>query len=154
MGYNIFGFEASSYHKFVKYWLPVILWMGVIFWMSTGTFSADNTSRFIVPVLHFLFPWFLPQDVDLAHGVIRKAGHATEYFVLGLFLFRAFRGSSSGGWHLRWTIYSVIWVVLYAMSDEFHQSFVASRKASLIDVGIDSAGGVLSQIVITLRRFH
>jgi VanZ family protein len=42
-------------------------------------------------------------------------------------------------------------IVLYAVSDEFHQSFVSSRSASLIDVGIDSTGGILSQIVIILR---
>ena len=137
---------------FLKFWLPVILWMGVIFGVSTGTFSSEHTSRFIVPLLHFLFPWFSPQDVDLIHELIRKAGHVSEYFILGLLLFRAFRSDSAQGWRPRWTIYTVIGVMIYAVSDEFHQSFVAARGASLVDVGIDSAGGILSQIAVMLRH--
>jgi VanZ family protein len=138
------------HRNFIKYWFPVIFWMGVIFLMSTGTFSSENTSRFIVPFLHFLFPWLSRQDVDMIHGITRKAGHVTEYFILGLLLFRAFRGESPQAWRLRWAIYAVIGVVFYAVSDEFHQSFVAVRGASLVDVGIDSTGGILSQIVVML----
>lgn len=136
---------------FIKYWLPVIIWMCVIFWMSTGTFSSEQTSQFIIPLLNFLFPWFSPQDADLIHGLIRKSGHVTEYFILGLLSFRAFRGESSQIWRLRWTVFGTVVVVLFAMSDEFHQSFVASRTSSYVDVGIDSVGGILSQIVIILR---
>jgi len=143
---------TASKQNFLKYWLPVILWMGVIFGASTGTFSSEQTSRFIVPLLHFLFPWLSPQDMDLIHELIRKAGHVTEYFILGLLLFRAFRSGSSQRWRPRWAIYAVIGVIIYAVSDEFHQSFVAARGASLVDVGIDSIGGVLSQIMIMLRR--
>jgi VanZ family protein len=126
--------------------------MGVIFGVSTGTFSSEHTSRFIVPLLHFLFPWLSPQDVDLIHELIRKAGHVSEYFILGLLLFRAFRSDSAQRWRPRWTIYTVIGVIIYAVSDEFHQSFVAARGASLVDVGIDSAGGILSQIAVMLRH--
>ncbi|MGD0662387.1 MAG: VanZ family protein [Syntrophorhabdales bacterium] len=35
--------------------------------------------------------------------------------------------------------------------DEFHQSFVATRTASITDVGIDTAGGVFAQVVGVLR---
>jgi len=38
------------------------------------------------------------------------------------------------------------------MSDEFHQSFVASRTSSPVDVIIDSASGIFSQIAILLRE--
>jgi len=144
---------TESNHNLIKYWLPVILWMGVIFGMSTGTFSSEHTSRFIVPLLNFLFPWLSPQNVDLMHELIRKAVHAAEYFVLGLLLFHAFRSDASQKWRPQWTIYAVIGVMLYAVCDEFHQSFVDSRGASLADVAIDSAGGVLSQIMIMFRRF-
>jgi VanZ family protein len=141
---------ASLYKICMSYWLPVILWMCVIFWMSTGMFSSEHTSRVIVPILHFLFPSLLPQDLNMIHGLIRKAGHVTEYFILGLFLFRAFRGGSSQAWCMRWTVYSIIWVVLCAAGDEYHQSYVAAREASLIDAGIDSMGGILSQLAIIL----
>ncbi len=144
--------EAKLSHKFIKFWLPVILWLGVIFWMSTGMFSSERTSHIIGPLLHCLIPSISPQTETLMHGLIRKAGHIAEYFILGLFLFRAFRGESLQTWRLRWAVYTIIWVVLYALSDEFHQSFVATRTASIVDVSIDSAGGVLSQFVITLWK--
>ena len=125
--------------------------MGVIFWMSTGIFSSEQTSQIIVPVLNFLYPGLAPHQVDMIHGLLRRAGHLTEYFLLGILLFHAFRRNSLQQWRLRWAIYVIIGVVFYAASDEFHQSFVSSRTASLIDVGIDSAGGILSQIAIILR---
>jgi len=143
----------KAYNRnFLQYWLPVIIWMGVIFGMSTGMFSSDHTSRFIVPLLNFLFPQLSPHDVDLIHGLIRRAGHVTEYFILGVLLFRAFRSDSPYPWRPRWTLYAIIAVVAYAMSDEFHQSFVGTRTASLIDISIDSAGGVLSQVAVTFRH--
>ena len=137
--------------KFVKYWLPVIIWMCFIFWMSTDMFSSENTSKVIEPVLYFIFPSFSAWTLDIIHGLIRKSAHAVEYFILGFLLFRAFRSDSLQPWDQRWTIYTVIVVVLYAMSDEFHQIFVPSRSSSIFDVGLDTAGGVLSQIAIMLR---
>jgi VanZ family protein len=119
--------------------------------MSTGMFSSEHTSQIIVPVLNFLYPGLAPHQVDMIHGLLRKTGHVTEYFLLGILFFHAFRNNSLQKWRLRWTIYSIIGVVFYAVSDEFHQIFVFSRTASLIDVGIDSAGGILSQIAIILR---
>jgi len=127
--------------------------MGVIFGLSTDMFSSDHTSRFIVPLLNFFFPFLSTQNVELIHELIRKSAHVTEYFILGLLLFRAFRGHSYQEWHLEWTLYAAIVVMLYAMCDEFHQSFVASRGASLGDAAIDTAGGVFSQIVIIFRHF-
>ncbi|OGP91183.1 MAG: hypothetical protein A2156_02660 [Deltaproteobacteria bacterium RBG_16_48_10] len=134
----------------VKYWAPVILWMGFIFWMSTGTFSAENTSPWVETVLRFLDPEISSQDVSLTHGWVRKAGHVMEYFILGLLLFRAFRGGSTTSWKWRWSIFAVIVVFLWATSDELHQSSLPTRTASVIDAGIDSAGGVLAQFVSAL----
>lgn len=132
----------------MNYWGPVVVWMTFIFWMSTGMFSSENTSHIIGPILDFLFPAMPVEIKQLIHGLIRKAGHVTEYFVLGILCFRAFRGRSSKTWRLRWTLYAILWTALFALTDEFHQSFVAERTASIIDVGLDSAGGVLSQAAV------
>ena len=37
-------------------------------------------------------------------------------------------------------------VLLFALSDEFHQSFILGRNPSLIDVGIDLLGGTLGLV--------
>jgi VanZ family protein len=141
-----------SFIRIIKYWGPVVLWIGFIFWMSTGTFSSQNTSLIIEPILRFLLPSISPEKVAIIHGAIRKLGHVTEYFILGIFLFRAFRGGSKELKNLRWAFSSFLVVVLYAASDEFHQSFISSRTASLVDVGIDTLGGILAQGVSVLRH--
>jgi VanZ family protein len=137
-----------------KYWLPVAFWMAVIFWMSTGTFSAQNTSLIFEPLIRFLLPGISLHSVEVIHGVIRKCGHVSEYFILGILLFRAFRRGSMEAKTLRWVLSALVVVVLYAASDEFHQSFVASRTASVVDVGIDMTGGTVAQLVSVywLRR--
>jgi VanZ family protein len=141
-----------AFDRHIKYWLPVILWMGVIFWMSTETFSAQNTSLIIEPVLHFLMPGVSGQNIDIIHGLIRKFGHVTEYFILGLLLLRAFRAGSPKLWSWRWAFFAITVVLFYAVIDEFHQSFVSTRTASIVDIGIDIAGGIFSQAVCALLQ--
>jgi len=140
--------------RFLKYWLPVVLMMAFIFWMSTATFSAENTALIFEPLLRFLFRGISAQAVGLIHGVIRKGGHVAEYFVLGVLLFRAFRGGSAGRRTWQWVIFSIVVVIFYAASDEFHQSFIPTRTASPVDVAIDSVGGMLAQVagVLAHRR--
>jgi len=133
--------------NFIKYWLPVVFWMVFIFWMSTETFSSENTFSWLEMVLGLLVPKISSQELSLIHAVIRKAGHVTEYFILGLLLFRSFRGGSISAWNWRWSFFAVLVVVLWAVSDELHQSFVLTRTASAVDVGVDTAAGILAQFV-------
>ena len=65
------------------YWGVVAVWMTVISLLSTEPFSAQNTNRYIDPVLRFFFPSMRPADFVFAHTVIRKTAHFTEFFILG-----------------------------------------------------------------------
>jgi VanZ family protein len=133
--------------NFTKYWLPVLFCMAFIFWMSTETFSSEYTLSLLEIVIRSLVPEISTQGLNLIHTVIRKAGHVVEYFILGLLLFRSFRGGSISSWNWRWPFFAAIVVVLWAASDEFHQSFVSTRTASVVDVGMDTAGGIFAQFV-------
>jgi VanZ family protein len=133
--------------NFAEYWLPVILWMGFIFSMSSEAFSERNASSWDEAILRFLAPEISSQKVGLINKVIRKPGHVIEYFILGLLLFRAFRGDSTGKWNWRWPSLAVIVVIFFAAGDEFHQSLVPTRTASVVDVGIDTAGAVVAQFI-------
>lgn len=135
----------------MKSWFLVILWMVFIFWMSTDTFSSKHTFKMIDLFLHWLFPWLSQIELRHLHAIIRKLAHVIEYFILGLLLFRSYRSDSPLTWHPKWALGAIITVILYAVSDELHQSFVPSRTASIVDVGIDSVGGIVSQIAIMLR---
>jgi VanZ family protein len=49
---------------------------------------------------------------------------------------------------------SAAFIVLVALSDEFHQSFEVSRTASFLDVCIDSGGGFAAVCVSTIRQYR
>jgi VanZ family protein len=126
--------------------------MAFIFFASTGEFSAANTSRIIGPLLRWLFPGISDENLVFAHFLTRKAAHFTEYAILAWFAARAFTTSSDQALHRRWFLISLALVVLYALSDEYHQSFVASRTASIYDSLIDMSGGLTSLLLYALRR--
>jgi VanZ family protein len=139
---------------FVKYWLPVILFASFIFLMSTDTFSSEHTFSVVRTIIQFLAPGLSGGEVDLIHAIIRKLAHLVEYLILGFLLFRAFRGPSSAWWSWRWFFLASMGVLLWAASDEFHQSFVATRTASTGDVGIDMVGGLLGQLASALWKLN
>ncbi len=122
--------------------------------MSTDAFSMQKTSAIIEPVLEFLAPSLSVKEIRMVHTVIRKLAHVTEYFILGVLLFRAFRGGSAEGRNRSWVFSSLVVVVLYAAGDEFHQLFVSTRTASVVDVIIDTAGGILAQGASVLWGFR
>jgi len=131
---------------------PLVLWMCLIFFASTGELSASNTSRIVRPLLLWLFPDISEARIEWAHFLIRKAGHFTEYAILALLAARALSSSLRDALRRRWFYVSLLLIIVYALSDEFHQSFVPSRTASIYDSLIDIAGGFTSLVWFALRR--
>ena len=126
----------------IKNWLPVIAWAGLIFFFSTDQFSFANAAPIFGFVLSWLWPGMPTEDIPPVYGVARKIGHWSEYFVLTVLILRALRNQSGKQWDLRHAIYTLIFIFLYALSDEWHQAFVPSRTASFGDVMIDWVGGI------------
>lgn len=136
-------------------WVPVLLWMGFIFVMSTDAGSANQTSRVIEPLLRWVKPDISIDAIALVHLLVRKCGHLSEYAVLALLVLRALMHPASlrsCSWS--WRAAGVAWLMAsaYALSDEFHQAFVATRTASPGDVLIDSAGALLGLAVLAGAR--
>ncbi len=154
-GCSAFAFADSPISRltfrmksFLKYWLPLVIWLGVIFVGSTDLMSAQHTSRFIVPFLRWLNPDISWAAVNTIHTVIRKLGHVIEYAILALVLWRAL----CSGPALRTKTPILFGAVLlacalFAVTDEFHQSFVGSRTSSDHDVLLDSAGAFLGALI-------
>ena len=143
----------SKPRPFLKYWLPVLLWIGLIFSASSDSNSFARSSRILAPLLHWLFP-HLPEDtVNLIVLLGRKGAHLTEYAVLALLLWRAWRRpvkNDARPWDWREARLVLLSVALYAASDEFHQLFVPSRDAAVHDVFIDTAGGAAGLFALWL----
>jgi len=68
-----------------------------------------------------------------------KLLHCAGYSVLGALAFYGMRGR---GWP-REALIAWVFVVLFGFSDEYHQSFVPGRDASLGDVAADAVGGAI-----------
>jgi VanZ family protein len=133
---------------FLKYWLPLLIWLAVMFVGSTDLFSAEHTSRFIVPFLLWLKPGMSPLTIRSIMFGIRKCAHVCEYAVLALLLWRALRGART--LRMKGAILFglvVLGCAAFAASDEFHQSFVKSRTPSVRDVFLDISGAVLGLVI-------
>ncbi len=74
----------------------------------------------------------LSSGIDGWDLVLRKIAHVTIYATLWLTLARA------GDW--RRPLAATVVALLYAASDELHQSFVGGRHGSPADVAIDAFG--------------
>ena len=129
--------------------LLVIAWAIVISWASTDYFSAEHTSKYILPALHWLLPHASAETLDRLHFLIRKAAHFAEYFLFGFFLLCAIRGEHRG-WRIRWAIVALAIAAGYSALDEFHQSFVPSRTASPWDSLLDTSGAAIAQVLVWL----
>jgi VanZ family protein len=129
--------------------------MALMFVMSTDLGSGAHTSRIIEPILHWLNPEISAESVGSVQFFVRKAGHVSEYLVLCLLALRAIRSSlfvSRGSWSWRAAGLALLLSGVYAVSDEFHQSFVPSRGASPRDVAIDVSGATLGLTLAYLFR--
>ncbi len=121
---------------------PLFLWIGVIFYLSSTQGSMSNTSRFIRPLLEWIFPLAPEETLQIYHGYIRKFAHFAEYAVLGFFASRTFWSSSAKFLQRFWYVFSLAFVLLIASIDETNQSFNAARTGSIYDVLIDTSGGL------------
>jgi VanZ family protein len=140
--------------RFFRY-APLILWIGVIFIASSNTGSMSNTSRFIRPLLEFLFPNTPEEMLVVYHGYIRKFAHFAEYFGLAFFAARAFYGSSNKWLHKFRFVFALVLIVLVAAADETNQSFLASRTSSIYDVLLDSLGGLTMILLFAaVKKFY
>lgn len=115
--------------KRIDPWAPPLVLMGVIFFFS----AQPNLST----------------DLGLIDYVGRKIIHAGEYALLCFLWWRALRTKMD-----RVSALLPAWAItaLYAVSDEFHQSFVDGRHGTWVDVAIDWMGAALLALVVHRRQ--
>ena len=151
-GINTKNPKSETHNSKLIYWLPPIIWMAVMFSFSTDTFSGNNTGSLFYSIFHAIIPSLTPEQFRPIHFLIRKAAHFTEYGVLALLLFRAFRAGASLPWSWRWGICSWLIVATYALLDEFHQTFTLYRGGSIYDSLIDISGGTTVLLMLWIMR--
>jgi len=105
-----------------KNWIFVFAWAGLIFFLSHQPFLKSD----------------LPNQWDF---VLRKIAHITEYAILTLLLIRALKEHQLTNKQIILLALSIS--LFYAITDEYHQTFILGRQGTLRDVLIDSLGILL-----------
>ncbi len=116
--------------------------------------ESDGLSNGVLRKIIDIFPYTkgLSEEIKIKmveHGnpIIRKLAHFSVYALIGVWIM-AFMSTFDMRLYKKWIISMLVGIV-YAASDEFHQSFVPGRGPSIVDVGIDSLG-VLTGILVVL----
>lgn len=105
----------------VSLWFFTISYMGLIFYLSSKSQLLPN----------------------LIHGT-DKIIHAFVYFILALLLYFSFLKSGLKKYLL---LITLIFAVIYGVSDELHQYYVPGRVASIGDIIADSFGALLGSFL-------
>ncbi|MBS3157999.1 VanZ family protein [Candidatus Woesearchaeota archaeon] len=104
--------------KKVFYWLLVISYMSLIFYLSS------------IPSI----------DIVTKIPINDKILHAAEFFILAALLHMCFNIADNKMINKNRYFLAITITTIYAISDEFHQSFVPGRVADIFDLTADSIG--------------
>jgi len=106
-------------NKIFFWWFSVFLWMGVIYYFS----AQPNLKSELQPLWDLIF---------------RKIAHMAEFFILAYLFFQAYRslGVNKG----KSLLFALVFSFAYAGFDEWHQTNVAGRVGSMVDVAVDTLG--------------
>lgn len=111
--------------KFIKYWIPAIIYAIVIFY-----FSSLNGQD---------LPEFFPSQSILAHLI--------EFAVFALLIGRAVKGYWRDLPYPRRFSWVIVISLILALSDEWHQAFVAGRDACGFDFFLDAVGSLIGALL-------
>lgn len=142
---------TPDHKQILKMWIAAGLWLTVIAIESTSYLSAEETSRYLYPILHFLLGLDMKRFV-VWHHYIRKTGHFVGYFILSVLLFRAWKATlrMPAWWSPRWAGIAFFMSAAVASLDEWHQTYLPSRTGLFSDVLLDSSAALTAQVVIFL----
>lgn len=147
-------------------WIFVILWAGLIFFMfSMDTNESNGKSKIIINdvveksvettnVLGITDKHptenKMEQVIEKLNYPLRKAAHASEYFIFTILILIALKNSGVKG-NKKFIIALVI-CFIYACTDEYHQTFVNGRTGQFSDTLIDTIGGIIGCSIIVLKN--
>ncbi len=132
--------------------------MGIIFWLSgRPSFVSSSESEAITDQIIGVYARFSGMDAlrqvrwSLAiEPYIRKLAHITEYAILFILLYLALRIYFSS--YLKTALVTAFICTLYAITDEWHQTYVFGRSGMPVDVFIDLIGVFIAMMICGLVR--
>jgi VanZ family protein len=149
--------SEASWAWWFKVWTPAAIAVAIICVESTDTFSSQNTSSFLRPILQHLIGPLQDSTWNIFHHYLRKTGHFVGYGLVALTFLRAWlhtlnlhAPSSLLAWRLKSTSLAILSTAIVASCDEYHQTFIPSRTGSPYDVLLDTCGATVLCIFVWL----
>ncbi len=109
----------TNFRVLLKKWLPALIIMGIIFGISS-----------------------IHGQIIKESGLGSEGIHVNGHFILYFFLLFAYYKATND------LLVSILLSFMFALSDEYHQSFVPERSASLKDIIVDSLGIILAGVIL------
>ena len=145
--------------KKINSWILVIIWMIIIFMFSNmDTIKSNGTSKEMINKV-------VETTIETSNNIgiieetpteeekqniinnlnlpLRKIMHFTEYLILSLLLLNALTKTKIQNKYF----ITIIICFIYAITDEYHQTFIDGRTGQFIDVLIDTTGSILGLII-------
>jgi len=136
-------------------WIPAAICVLLIATSSSDTFSSDNTSSVLRPLMERIFGPMTNHFWCKLLFDIRKVGHFFAYGFVSLVFFRAWRMTfrlshaySAVTASLRAAAVALISTLLLCSADEFHQAFLPQRTGSPWDVLLDMCGAITCHLIV------
>jgi hypothetical protein len=115
--------QKTTHHNFFYRWGPALVLMGIIFFISS-------------------FPSASVPNYGAVDFWVKKSGHFLGYTALAIAYCHALGVEEPAQGRIAWLL-----ALLFAISDEFHQSFVPGRSAWIVDIIIDALGALFGSLI-------
>ena len=139
-----------------KYFAVILLFLhcGLIFYFSAQPASeSSSVSQGLLERIFGFLPvmkGISPELLGTAEHILRKSAHFVLYFMLGIYAIL----SSDVILKKKRILYSLLFCLIYAASDELHQLLSPGRSAEIRDVLIDFSGSAAGVFLIHLIKWR
>ncbi|MGB8956866.1 MAG: VanZ family protein [Tumebacillaceae bacterium] len=153
--------------RFLLFLVLSVLWMIVIYSKSAQPYQQQdikpflseqismNTLQALLPHIEFYYDGeyvTYTKPYSMLEFFIRKGGHLTEYFILAALFWGTLTATHLRARSAFWLAFTL--AVLYASTDEYHQTFVTNRTGHPIDVAMDSCGAMLALLLLLILKIR
>lgn len=124
--------------------------MALIFFFShqSAEVSSDTSGGFAQILAKVLGVFFKGEVYEtllwVAQWIVRKSAHLVLFALLGVFVYNSIDLPKG---RKRFLVALII-CILYAVSDEIHQSFIPGRACRMSDIVIDATGIAVGQLLM------
>ena len=159
-----------SFRSLFRNWWPVAIWLVVIRLESTDYASSTTTLGVLYRITVAIFGPINPTVLLTINSIMRKSGHFLGYAILSWLVFLALKYTHRDRlqpvlqrrwgtffhdlWKLDWATIAVLFSMVTAAFDEIHQAGLASRTGRWQDVALDTAGALVTQMLLYSRASH